>query len=221
MCGGLMVAAAGDKNGTAWYHLGRLSGYLTLGTLAGTIGSQVMLSDYSPLIAFIGSLLISVAFIALGLRTWLRGGLHLGFPAWLNRFASRLNILVLNRLAFGSVRGISLGVLSILLPCGWLYVFVLAAVSTQSTWRGAALLTAFWAGTLPLMSVAPTLIQKLLGKLSFKAPALSGALLIGIGILTLAQRFSHSEFQPNLALGIRHVLESPVCNNSQTPSRSE
>jgi sulfite exporter TauE/SafE len=43
------------------------------------------------------------------------------------------------------------GAASGFLPCGWLYSFVILAITTQSAILGATLLLAFWLGTLPAL----------------------------------------------------------------------
>jgi len=50
-------------------------------------------------------------------------------------------------------RALGMGVLSVLLPCGWLYAFVAVAAGTGSPFVGAAVMTAFWIGTVPALMV--------------------------------------------------------------------
>ena len=49
-------------------------------------------------------------------------------------------------------RALVIGLLTGLLPCGWLYAFVVTAAGTGSRSRGAALMAVFWLGTLPVMA---------------------------------------------------------------------
>lgn len=46
------------------------------------------------------------------------------------------------------------GLTSTLLPCGWLYLFVLAALAAPNVWFSIATMGAFWLGTLPLLSLS-------------------------------------------------------------------
>jgi sulfite exporter TauE/SafE len=77
------------------------------------------------------------------------------------------------------------GLISALLPCGWLHTFVLGAVATQSPWIGALYLFLFWAGTLPALSLAPLAASRLFQPLAQKAPKISGTFLILLGLATI------------------------------------
>ncbi len=46
----------------------------------------------------------------------------------------------------------AIGFLSGFLPCGWLYLFVLAAAGTESAMHGSVVMLAFWIGTLPILT---------------------------------------------------------------------
>ena len=50
-----------------------------------------------------------------------------------------------------TLRAWLVGVVNGLLPCGWLWAFVVTAGGTASPWRGAAVMLAFWLGTVPAM----------------------------------------------------------------------
>src|SRR5690606_10362020 len=50
-----------------------------------------------------------------------------------------------------AARATALGLLSALLPCGWLYAFVLGAAATGSALAGALVLLTFWSGTVPIL----------------------------------------------------------------------
>src|SRR5207249_4065961 len=50
------------------------------------------------------------------------------------------------------VRAIATGLLTTLIPCGWLYAFVITAAGTGNALNGAALMAVFWIGTLPMMT---------------------------------------------------------------------
>ncbi|AMV31813.1 hypothetical protein VN12_06810 [Pirellula sp. SH-Sr6A] len=53
------------------------------------------------------------------------------------------------------------GLTSTLLPCGWLYLFVLAALAAPSVAMSVATMAAFWIGTLPLLSLSAWAWQRL------------------------------------------------------------
>jgi sulfite exporter TauE/SafE len=173
MCGGLVVAAARDRGAWVRYHLGRLAGYLGLGALAGLLGEAVLGGEAYVGVSWVLSVALGAGFLALGLRLWQGRPLHLfRLP---EAFWARLG-----RLGPGAA-----GLGSAFLPCGWLHVFVLGAVATRSPIRGGLYLFLFWLGTLPALSLAPTLTRKILGPATRRAPRLSAVILILIGLGSL------------------------------------
>lgn len=176
MCGGLVLAATRDRIGLAQYHLGRLIGYLALGMLAGWIGETLLGSVGLTRVNWALSLLMGVSFLVLGIRVWR------GRPLHLFRFPPSIS-LRLGRLGPGAA-----GLGSAFLPCGWLHVFVLGAVATRGAASGAAYLFCFWLGTLPALSLAPMLTQRLIRPAARNAPRLSAMVLILIGIGSLGMK---------------------------------
>ncbi|MCA8923208.1 MAG: sulfite exporter TauE/SafE family protein, partial [Planctomycetes bacterium] len=81
-----------------------------------------------------------------------------------------------------------LGLLTPLLPCGWLYVFAVVAAGTASPLRGAAVMAAFWLGTVPILFALALGLQAAAQRLRSAAPALGGLLLVGVGALLVADR---------------------------------
>ena len=75
-----------------------------------------------------------------------------------------------------------------LLPCGWLYAFVVTAAGTGRPLTGAIAMATFWLGTLPVMVSLGVGVQTLLGRLGPKVPALTCLMLIGVGTYTLVGR---------------------------------
>lgn len=88
-----------------------------------------------------------------------------------------------------AIRAAAVGLCSVLLPCGWLYAFVLSAAGTGSSASGAWLMLAFWLGSVPGLVGASLVLRKLWPKLRQKAPQLSALALLSLGILTVAVRW--------------------------------
>ena len=86
-------------------------------------------------------------------------------------------------------RAALLGLSSALLPCGWLYAFVVLAAGTGSAGRGALLLAAFWSGTLPALLGLGLGVQRLTQRWRAQLPRLSAVLLLGLGAYTLVHRW--------------------------------
>ncbi len=182
MCGGLMGALGPTPAARVSYHFGRLLGYLVLGVLAGGIG-QYFFSDLMegplPLLA---TLFLGLTFLSMGIRSFRSPGSSV-FPSGAAHLYSRL-FQKITRVSpvFKSFFG---GGLSALLPCGWLYGFVLAAVATESWLRGGLLLFFFWLGTLPALSSVSFFARKFLTPLQARLPHLPGILWMSLGFLTL------------------------------------
>lgn len=184
MCGGLVLACARTKRDWVAFQLGRLSGYLALGALAGTLGSYFFSENretttWIDRLSWVAALGLSWAFVIMGVRIWRGRPIHFAvvpksiLSFWYNKYARRP--------AFA-------GLLTSLLPCGWLHSFVLGAVAARSIWGGAGFLFAFWLGTLPALSLSPWLVRRVARPLVHRSPRLAALLLIGIGLLSLGSR---------------------------------
>ena len=98
-----------------------------------------------------GALLIGFALIQIAI---LLGGTKLGKllrpPAALANISAKLQGKAMRFPA--PVRAGLIGLLTPLLPCGWLYAFVFAAAGTGTILGGGLLMAAFWLGTIPLLA---------------------------------------------------------------------
>ena len=198
MCGSFACLAGGGRHGApgwraaAAYHLGRLGSYLTLGGLAGLAGGGLdragaVAGLARPAASLAGLLLVvwgaaSLA-SALGVRVPL-----LAVPPVLSRLiAAALRALPTDRPVR---RALAIGALTAALPCGWLYAFVATAAATGDARTGAATMVAFWAGTVPLLASVGVGAQLALGPLRRHLPVLTAVVVILLGGLTVAGRFS-------------------------------
>jgi sulfite exporter TauE/SafE len=196
MCGPFVAFYAGDdaSRGTrrllshAAYSAGRLAAYEALGLAAGSVGAALDLAG--SLAGFqraagvaAGTIMIGWGVLAL-LR--LRGvrmlAARTGTAAWLQR-AFRVVADAPPVLRAGSV-----GLLSGLLPCGWLWAFLVAAAGTGSTVGGAAVMAAFWLGTVPALVAAGLGAQLLAAPLRRHVPAVTAVLLVALGIFAIVSR---------------------------------
>ncbi|MBF0491339.1 MAG: sulfite exporter TauE/SafE family protein [Deltaproteobacteria bacterium] len=189
MCGGLVTLVSRNKISLCFYHLGRLLGYLGLGAISGLLGEKLLNSKWNIYIALLSACLLALSFFYLAFRSW-RGENHFfKMPAFLAKFyqasAARFFSPEQKNSFFIYEAGVT-GLLSVFLPCAWLYSFVLGAIATQSLIYGALFLFIFWLGTLPAMSLTPYLLQTLFIPLQKKSPKISALLLLGIGLFTLA-----------------------------------
>lgn len=212
MCGPLVAVAMREKDGQGagalghlGYHGGRLLSYVLLGLAAGALGGSLNLGG-----SLLGFQRIAVTASALFLIGF---GLHqlLKFWAPARRFLPKpkpgKGPSVLSRIYFtlnrrlGSVRpttrASALGLLSALLPCGWLYAFAAVAAGTGSAPLGALAMGAFWLGTVPLLGAFGLGVKRLLGPLERHLPIATALVLVCTGLLVLSGRIQASP--PNLA----------------------
>lgn len=129
------------------YHLSRLTGYATLGALAGGLGQTPLgfLSDSA--LRWLPWIMV-LFFIGLALRI----DRHLPKFTALGRLTWTLQARVRHhsRVSAAAV----LGLATPLLPCGPLYFIVALALLAGSALRGVEVMLAFGLGTLPLLWVA-------------------------------------------------------------------
>ncbi len=170
----------------ASYHLGRLFVYASLGGIAGALGSGVdnlgRFAGMSRLAAVVAGVLVLVS------------GLGLVVPRLaLPRFGARLmqphaSKLVQLRTKSQVVRAGLLGGLTPLLPCGWLYAFVLTAAGTGSAAYGALVMATFWVGTVPALLGMDAVLANVGVHIRKRVPLISGLTLIALGLFTIGRR---------------------------------
>jgi sulfite exporter TauE/SafE len=199
MCGPFVAfySGADSSGGTrrlfshAAYSGGRLFTYAVFGVAAGAVGAALDVA---------GSLagFQRVAAIAAGVTMILWGALALlqvrGVRIFKHRNDSgRLATLLRRGFSLVSdkppvVRAGVIGLLSGLLPCGWLWAFVVTAAGTGSALEGAAVMTAFWAGTLPALLAVGLGAQLLSAPLRRHVPAVTAILLVCLGLYAILGR---------------------------------
>ena len=195
MCGGFVAFYAGQGEGRrlpahAAYNGGRLVSYALLGAVAGLLGASVERMGATVGVSRAAAILAGALMVLWGasaIATSLGARLPKLPGSWPGgaRFAAALRAL---RGQPPPVRALAIGLLSALLPCGFLYVFVAAAAATASPLRGALVMTAFWAGTVPMMAGVGLAAQSLLGPLRRRLPIVTAAALVVIGLLAMAGR---------------------------------
>ena len=197
MCGAFLAIAVNDASNPrrhaamqSAYHLGRLISYLSLGIAAGVAGHLVNLGGAlagvrSAATLFAGATIIVFACITLS-RTL---GLHLprvAAPAVISRITVPVYRLAMTRPPFW--RAAIIGLSTTLLPCGWLYAFVVTAAGTASPASAALVMFVFWLGTLPLMVSFGAGVRALSGPLQRRMPLAMCCVLLMAGAYTLFGR---------------------------------
>jgi sulfite exporter TauE/SafE len=182
MCSPLASIAANQKQLLA-YHVGRISAYVFLGGVAGYIGSFFLGSDFKWLQSF------SIVFLSLTLLT-------IGFFSLFNydvlskiKFHKAMTVLFKFQKKFKLNSGYWIGLLTGLLPCGWLYTFLLAAVASKSPFAGAFILFLFALGSVPALSTVSLLVKQNIAISNDKKRKIAGGILIFAGLYSLLAHF--------------------------------
>ncbi len=204
MCGGFMAFAVytptihGQPVRTrpsrftllALYNTGRLITYTSLGAIAGAVGAAVDLGGTAVglqrLAAIIAGVMIALFGAAMLAST---RGVHVprcSAPAPLRNIVQRGHKAAM-RVGPGS-RAMIVGLLTTLLPCGWLYAFAISAAGTASPPLGALTMATFWLGTLPVMVSLGVGVQKLAGTMGRRLPTITAAVLIIVGLGMVVSR---------------------------------
>lgn len=184
MCGAFTLLVGENQHGIAIYHLGRLASYLALGFLAGLFGQHFLHSSYFSVLPWFATIALSVFFLWMGIQLWRGQGIHLLFlkPASDRAFSFAFKI------GNPPLRALCIGLFSVLLPCGWLYSFIVAAISLNSKWQGAIVLFAFWLGTVPALSFGPTLVSRFVLPYLKRLPRLSAVILILLALISIERK---------------------------------
>ena len=201
MCGGFVCFYSGSTSGSAtatplrahaMYNGGRLASYLTLGAMAGVLGSGVAAVGRMAGVAHAATVLAGALMIGWALTTIAaQRGVNIGAvhapEAW-QRALGRVLYSVREQPA--PVRAGLTGLLTTLLPCGWLYVFVATAGGTGSVRSAMTVMLIFWVGTVPAMVAVGLGAQRFFGPLRRKLPSASAFVVLVMGLLAMSGRLS-------------------------------
>jgi sulfite exporter TauE/SafE len=193
MCGPLVGLHGGVRTlRLALVHaLGRLTTYVALGMLAGLIGRALDLAGELAVVQraatiVAGGLIVGWGGYQLAIALGLRASSDRPHAPGSTRFASGLVQIRSRRPA---TRAWLVGVLTGLLPCGWLWAFVIAAAGTGHVIAGGVVMLVFWLGTVPAMTGVLTIGGPVIAWLRQRMPVVTAAALIVLGLGTLATRW--------------------------------
>ncbi len=173
MCGP-MACFLSSKKQLLNYQVGRMISYTLAGALAGFI-SQFLLRSQEWL-KYVSVGIISILLIMM----FLSQNKTIKTPAWLNRFYFK-----------NKESGFILGFLSFLLPCGWLYSFIVSSMASRSAWAGALVMFVFWLSTLPALSAAQLLMKKIIQKSDLQRQRIASFVLLIASLFSLANFLMH------------------------------
>lgn len=189
MCGPL-VGLVGEHSLrlSVTHALGRLATYATLGAIAGLVGSAVNVAGRLGSIQHAATIVAGAIIVAWGVRSiGIARAWWTPRPAKSTAFARGLVQLRGHRPA---TRAWLAGALTGLVPCGWLWAFVISAAGTGSALVGAAVMIVFWLGTVPAMTGLLALAGPVIDRLRRRMPTVTAVTLITLGLGTLAMRWN-------------------------------
>ena len=199
MCGPFVAFYSGSDGSAgarrllshAAYSGGRLVTYVLFGLAAGTVGAALdvagSLAGFQRVAAVLaGATMILWGVLALLQIRGVRIFKHGSGNGRLARLFRRGFSLVSDKPPV--VRASAVGLLSGFLPCGWLWAFVVTAAGTGGALAGAAVMTAFWAGTVPALLAVGFGTQLLSVPLRRHVPAVTAVLLVALGIFAILGR---------------------------------
>lgn len=189
-CGlGSLAKSEGERLGAAsLYHGARLISYGIIGAVCGALGQQ-------PLKWFFASPAVMLPWVLVAVLLIMAFGLEkkVPLPAILSRFTARARFKTRTLPAYGAAT--MMGLLTPLLPCGYLYLIFAAALLSGSAAKGAEFTLAFGLGTVPLLWLAQHQFHRIRAKLTPQAMARLRRGLAFVTALMLAWRL-HGTIPP-------------------------
>ena len=191
MCGPIVgmfeAAPAGGQSALrrrAGYHVGRLVFYALLGAVVGLLGTALATSMPARTAAMTLRLLAALALLLVGIRLWLGNGRRTpldraGQALWRHLSPLARYVLPMHNLP----RALGAGFIWGAVPCGLVYSVLALAAASGSAPAGAAVMFAFWAGTLPALSAVGASAR---GAFNSRYRRLAGAALVIFASVSLA-----------------------------------
>jgi sulfite exporter TauE/SafE len=202
MCGPLAVLASGSGAsrrkyspraqlaGAAAYHGSRIVAYAAAGCVAGAFGAGIQhtgaLLGMQRLAAQLagGSMLVIGL---LGLVRLLGGARHAAMlPPWLQTRLGQAHLWARRQPPLR--RAATIGLLTAILPCGWLYAFLIVAAGTAEPVTAALVMATFALGAVPALTATVLSLTMLAGRFRRAIPWCSAVLVTAVGLVTLLHR---------------------------------
>lgn len=214
--------AGADARASWWGHLayngGRLVSYLILGAIAGAVGAGIQQVGLGVGVSRAAASLAGILMVTWGVvQLLVVRGVKVPTPTPLagaqQWMASRLRAV---RDLAPTVRALTVGLLTTLLPCGWLYAFVITAAGTGTVTDAMLLMAAFWVGTLPMMLAIGVGIRSLAAPLRDRLPVFSALVLVAIGLYSLSGGIQKDPAK--VAMRARHMVPASLATPAPMPA---
>lgn len=188
MCGAISTGVTGGhKLAVIQYQLGRLIGYSSLGFAAGSLGYS-LLGGKTSWLSLSASALVMVFILYMAVQIFTEGRVGVKTPQWLQKLFLNAQIKI-KRIVPPSVLPFTVGVMTPLLPCGWLWGLLAAVSVTGNPSYSSAIMAAFWVGTTPALSLVAMGWRQMQPAKSQWARGILSLLILCLGLLTVLMRF--------------------------------
>ena len=203
MCGGFACALGTDPNGRVasvvrhlLYNSGRVTTYIFLGLLAGSIGGALFAPEGAHAIPVLDgplgsgqrilTVLAGALMVVMALQVM---GLLQRFHATTVGFGGQALVGAMRQLlaARGPAAPVALGVVNGFLPCPLVYAFVAQAASTASAPEGLLTMAAFGLGTFPAMLLMGGIGRLLQPMWRRRGVRMAGGLILALGLVTIGR----------------------------------
>lgn len=204
------------------YHLSRVLSYALMGAMAGLLGAGIQETGSLLGLQRLAARLAGGSMLVIGLLGIVRlasGTSHAALlPKWLQK-----------RLAAGHawartqsplLRASAIGLLTAILPCGWLFAFVIVAAGTAQPLTGALVMAVFALGSVPALAGMALSMTLLVGRFRRAIPWCSAVLVTFVGAVTLLER-SQVKLEPLMAQGVQNEREDGLGRPSYVGLTSE
>ena len=214
MCGPLALWASGAGEGntrlvvnSSLYHFGRMLTYALVGLLAGVVGQLTDFGGEVLGVQLAAARIVGVIMVVMGavqvMKWWAlrQGSDRRGLAGWLLPKANNGSVpqqslvsrwlVSLRPMVFSlslPMRAWVTGLLTALLPCGWLYLFAMFAAGTGHWLTGSVVMIAFWLGSVPALVGVVMSTKLLAGRLRQFVPVAVALMMMVAGGFTMAGR---------------------------------
>lgn len=191
MCGPMIISMIPENNfyPLLKYHFGRLLIYTILGSISGFIGNTLFNEKLIGAASKFVWLPFCFYIFYVGIQTLKGKPSHFELPNFIRKY---FKIPKPN-----PNQTFVLGIMTGLLPCGWLHTFVIASSATQSALKGALVMFIFWFGSIPALASLHFLFQKLTPGIKKNFPKVTAIILMILGLQIVAEK--------TLSININHI----------------
>ncbi|RLD28330.1 MAG: sulfite exporter TauE/SafE family protein [Bacteroidetes bacterium] len=179
------------------YHIGRLISYGSIGLVFGLVGKSLYIFGFQQQLSIVIGVLMIIA-VLIPHKTFS----NYNFSKPVFKIISKLKSTLGKSLKKKTPDTfLTIGFLNGFLPCGLVYMALLAAIATGNTLQGSLYMLIFGLGTIPLMTTAIYFSSFLKGSVRQKIQKVIPVFVILIGLLFILR---------GLGLGIPYISPAPV-----------